>query len=173
MENIKKNKGKGFAQASSVIALSSLEESIESNKTEKTSAFLKNIGAIDFLTKMESAEAGNKRINDDISDSSVASQPASSSSVFYEDKAEQEIEEREKNALDIWLEKVKNSEKLEGSRYTYINADIVDVITKVRHATGISQNHLINYIILDWIKEHTVHLKYLFNSKRNKFLIDI
>jgi len=176
MEKINKNDKKSIVKASSAVALSGIEQSLRGIETDATKDFKKNIGALDLLAKLESAEADSKNESKEISRSKVQVQPASSVSkdnVQIVESFENIEEYQEKNPLEHWLEVVRTSEKFESSHYTHLNIDIAEVILKVRKATGIPQKHLINYILLDWIKENSVYLKDLFNAKKNKLLIDI
>jgi len=170
---MKKN-SKKIIKDSSAVALSGITESLQGKETEATIDFKKNIGALDLLEKLKSAEAD--RENKEISNHAVPEQPASAASkenVQIVEPSETIEEVKEQNPLERWLEAVRTSEKFESSHYTHLNVDIAEVILKVRKATGIPQKHLINYILLDWIKENSVYLKDLFSAKKNKLLIDI
>jgi hypothetical protein len=176
MEKVSKNDRKGIVKASSAVALSGIAQSLKGIETDATIDFKKNIGALELLEKLESAEAGSKSVNKGISKGAVPEHPASTASkenlqIVENSETIEAVEE--KNPLEHWLEVVRKSEKFESSHYTHLNIDIAEVILRVRKATGIPQKHLINYILLDWIKENSVYLKDLFNAKKNKLLIDI
>jgi hypothetical protein len=176
MEKVNKNNKRSIAKASSVVALSGIEQSLKGIETDATKDFKKNIGALDLIAKLESAEADNQRKDVGTSESVVSeltASPASLEDVQIVECSDKIEEDEEKNPLECWLEKVRTSEKFESSHYTHLNIDIADVILKVRKATGIPQKHLINYILLDWIKDNSVYLKELFNAKKNKLLTDI